>query len=259
MQHELDEADLVVLKLSGEALAGPDEAHPIFPYDPDTVLRVAQEIAVVKAQNPRRKIAVVVGGGNIFRGAKGASQGMDRTEADYFGMLATIQNGVTLKDMLKRVCNIKTTLYSALECNKVAVPYIRGKVLSDLDKGRVAILAGGVGRPFFTTDTGAASYALELGAKLLAKATNVKGVFNKDPKKYVDAEFLPFIDYDRATVDKLGVMDGEAWPMCQKQKLPIRIFSLKEAGNITRVLMGEPIGSLVMDPPSSSTRIQLPS
>lgn len=251
MHCELDEDDLVVLKLSGEALAGPDKEHPIFPYDPDTALRIMQEIAASKSMNPRRRIAIVPGGGNIFRGAKGASKGMDRNEADYFGMLATVQNGLTFKDLLKRACGVETTLYSAIECDKVAAPYIRGKVLSDLKKGRVVILAGGIGRPFFTTDTGAASYALELGARLLAKATNVRGVFTADPEKYPDAEFLPFVSYDRATVDKIAVMDGEAWPLCQRQKLQIRVFSLKEPGNITRVLDGEPIGSLVMEPPTA--------
>ena len=196
---------------------------------------------------PTRGIAIVPGGGNIFRGAKGASQGMNRSEADNFGMMATVQNGVVLKDLLTRACGVQTTLFSAIECAKVAAPYIRGKAMSDISKGRVVILAGGIGRPFFTTDTAGASYALELGAQLLAKATNVKGVFNKDPEQHSDAVFLPTLDYDRATLDKLAVMDGEAWPLCQRHKVPIRIFSLKEAGNITRVLLGEPLGSLVSE------------
>lgn len=252
MTHELKDDDLVLLKVSGEALAGPDEERPVFPYDPETVLRVAKEIAEVKGQLPKRRIAIVIGGGNIFRGAKGASQGMDRTEADYFGMLATLQNGLVLRDMLQRVCGIETEHYSALLCPNVAAPYYVGKVKSSLKKNRVVILGAGVGRPFFTTDTGSASYALELKAKLLAKGTNVKGVFAADPRKNPDAEFLPYVSYDRATTDKLGVMDGESWPLCQKAKLPIRIFSLKEPGNITRVLLGEQIGSLVAEAPQPS-------
>lgn len=241
--------DLILLKISGEALAGPDEERPNFPYDPETVLRVAQEIANAKQQLPERRIAIVVGGGNIFRGAKGASQGMDRTEADYVGMLATLQNGLILRDMLQRVCGLPTEHYSALLCPNVAAPYYVGKVKSSLEKNRVVILGAGVGRPFFTTDTGSASYALELRAKLLAKGTNVQGVFSADPRKNPNADFLPFVSYDRATTDKLAVMDGEAWPLCQKQRLPIRIFSLREAGNITRVLLGEPVGSLVAEAP----------
>jgi uridylate kinase len=245
--YELKEDDLVVIKISGEALSGPDEKNPIFPYDPETALRIVQEIVAAKAKMPMRRIAIVPGGGNVFRGAKGASQGMDRNEADNFGMLATVQNGVVLKDLFMRASSIIANLYSAVECAKVAAPYIRGKVLSDLSKGRVVILAGGIGRPYFTTDTAGASYALELGAKLLAKGTNVKGVFDRDPRVDPNAKFIPMLDYDRATREKLGVMDGESWPLCEKTKLPIRIFSLKEHGNITRVLLAEPIGSLVTD------------
>lgn len=252
MLHALKEHDLVVMKISGEAFAGPDEKNPIFPYDPDTALRIAQEIAAAKGKMPTRGIAIVPGGGNIFRGAKGASQGMNRSEADHFGMMATVQNGVVLKDLLNRVCGVHATLFSAIECAKVAAPYIRGKALSDISKGRVVILAGGIGRPFFTTDTAGVSYALELGAQLLAKATNVKGVYTRDPREFPDAEFIPSLDYDRATLGKIAVMDAEAWPLSQKHKVPIRVFSLKEHGNITRVLLGEPLGSLVSDLPQAA-------
>lgn len=230
----------VLLKLSGEALQGPEDR---FPFDPAVALRFAQEIK--EAHTAGVQIAIVVGGGNIFRGAKGASEGMDRTPADQFGMLATIQNGIVMRDMLERSCGVTVRLMTALEVNKVAEPYIVQRATRHLENGHVIILAGGTGNPFFTTDTAAALRASEIKADLLLKATMVDGIYDKDPRKHPDAIRFEQVSYDRCLTDRLEVMDTAAFALCREQKVPIRAFSILETGNITRALMGEPIGTLV--------------
>ncbi len=232
----------VLLKLSGEALNGPNN---VFPYDPETLLGVAKEIAVAKETGV--EVAVVVGGGNIFRGADGASHGMDRTMADQFGMLATVQNGIVLLDLLERACSVKARLMTGLPMPKVAEDFIARRATRHLERGRVIILVGGTGNPLCTTDYAAALRASEIGATLIAKATNTDGVYDKDPRKHPDAQLLKTVSFARCIRDGLEVMDVEAFGLCQKQKMPIRIFSLREPGNITAVLKGAEIGSLVSD------------
>lgn len=232
----------VVLKLSGEALSGHAK---IFPYDPDRLLQIAEELR--DAHEKGTEIAVVVGGGNIFRGATGASHGMNRTLADQFGMLATIQNGIALLDLLERHCGVKTRLMSGLEVHAVAEPYIMRRAVRHMEKGRIIILAGGTGNPYCTTDYAAALRASEMGAQFLAKATNIDGVYTEDPKTHPDAKLLPVVSYDQCIRDGIRVMDTEAFALCRSQRLPIRIFSVKEHGAITAVLTGSEIGSLVTD------------
>lgn len=232
----------VLLKLSGEALAGKD--IPKFPYDPATMLQIAEEIKA--AHDKGVEVGIVVGGGNIFRGAKGASEGMNRTLADQFGMLATIQNGLALLDLLERICRLQVRLMSGLRCDKVAEPYIMRKAVRHLQEGRVVILAGGTGNPYCTTDYAAALRANEIGAKLLAKATNIDGIYDKDPNKHKDAVRLVRITYQNCLDNDLKVMDAEAFALCRDQQMPIRVFSLRDQGNITSVLTGADIGSLVV-------------
>ena len=233
----------ILLKLSGEALLGPDEERPIFPYDPETMLRIASEIAAAKEKGV--EIAIVVGGGNIFRGANGASKGMNRVAADQFGMLATIQNGIVLHDLLARVCNVKSRLMSGLEMPKVAEPFLPKKAVAHLERGLVIVLAGGTGNPYCTTDYAAALRACEIEAKLVAKATNIDGLYTSDPRKDANAQLIKLATYKRVLDEELKVMDTEAFALCRTEQLPIRVFSLKEAGNITAVLTGAEIGSLV--------------
>lgn len=230
----------VLLKVSGEAFLGPDN---MFPFDPEIVKQVAEDVKAVHETGV--EVAIVVGGGNIFRGAKGASAGMNRVQADQFGMLATIQNGLVMLDMLERVFDVPTRLMSGLHVNQVAEPYIVRSALNHMEKGRVIVLAGGTGNPFCTTDYAAALRASELGARLLVKGTNVDGIYDKDPKKHDDATLFDHVSYDRCLRDDLKVMDTEAFALCRDQRIDIRVFSLLEKGNITRALKGEPIGTLV--------------
>lgn len=232
----------VLLKLSGEALAGKEV--PKFPYDPATMLQIAEEIKA--ACEKGTEVAIVVGGGNIFRGARGASEGMNRSLADQFGMLATIQNGLALLDLLERTCRLKARLMSGLRCDSVAEPYIMRKAVRHLEEGRVVILAGGTGNPFCTTDYAAALRANEIGARLLAKATNIDGIYDRDPHKHPDATRLDRVTYQHCLDRDLKVMDAEAFALCRDQQMPIRVFSLKDPGNITSVLTGADIGSLVV-------------
>lgn len=229
-----------LLKLSGEALGGDDGASS---FNAETMLKIAEEISA--AHEKGVEIGVVVGGGNVFRGVSGAGRGMDRVTADQIGMLATIQNGLWLRDMIERKCGIRTRLMSGLNCPGVAEPYIKRRAVRHLEKRRVVIFVGGTGNPFCTTDYAAALRANEIEASLLAKATNVAGIFNKDPNKHTDAELLTSVSYQRCLDDKLGVMDTEAFALCRDQKMPIRVFSLKESGTITKVLCGGDVGTLV--------------
>lgn len=228
----------VVLKLSGEALQG-EQPYGI---SPETLERIASEIAEIRQLGV--EIALVVGGGNIFRGVAGASQGMDRAQADYSGMLATVINALTLQDALERR-NVTTRVQSALEIKQVAEPYIRRRAMRHLEKGRVVIFAAGTGNPFFTTDTAASLRAREIGAEAILKATKVDGVFDKDPVKFPDAKKFDRLTYMEVISQDLGVMDGTAITLCRESGLPIVVFNLQREGNIRRAICGEPIGTVV--------------
>ena len=210
--------------------------------DPNTVQRVADEISVV--HNEGHQIAIVVGGGNIFRGLSSAAAGMDRANADYMGMLATVINALALRDALERAgapCRVQT----AITIQQVAEPYIRLRAIRHLEKGRVVVFAGGTGNPFFTTDTTAALRAAEIGASAVLKATKVDGVYDSDPASNPDAVKLDEVTYMRAISERLGVMDTTAITMCMDNDLPIRVFSIAEPGNIAAAVRGGDIGTLV--------------
>ncbi len=229
----------VVLKLSGEAFADPELKYGI---DPGTVERVAEEVAAV--HNEGHEIAVVVGGGNIFRGLSSAAAGMDRANADYMGMLATVINALALRDALERAgapCRVQT----AITIQQVAEPYIRLRAIRHLEKGRVVVFAGGTGNPFFTTDTTAALRAAEIGATAVLKATKVDGVYDADPVTNPAAVKLEEVTYMRAISERLGVMDTTAITMCMDNDLPIRVFSIAEKGNIAAAVRGDDVGTLV--------------
>jgi len=230
----------LVLKLSGEALCG-DAGYGV---DPETLRTISGEIAEV--QKLGAEIAIVIGGGNIFRGLRGSAQGMDRSSADYMGMLATVINAIALQDALEKL-KIQTRVLSALTIRQVAEPYIRRRAIRHLEKGRIVIFAAGTGNPFFSTDTAAALRAMEIGAELLLKATKVEGVFDKDPEKHDDAELLRRLSYDRVLSDRLAVMDSTAITLCRDNKLPIRVCSLKRRGNVERIVRGEDVGTLVTE------------
>lgn len=229
----------VVLKLSGEAFAKADLGYGI---DPVTVDQTAREIAEVSAEG--YEVAVVVGGGNIFRGLSDAASGMDRANADYMGMLATVINALALRDGLERAgaeCRVQT----ALTIQEVAEPYIRLRAIRHLEKGRVVVFAGGTGNPFFTTDTTAALRAAEIGADAVLKATKVEGIYTSDPSTDPDAQLLAELDYMHAIAEQLGVMDTTAITMCMENDLPIRVFNMTVPGNIARAVRGEPVGTVV--------------
>ena len=229
----------VLLKLSGESFADPRLAYGI---DPGTVKRVAGEIAEAHALGI--EMACVVGGGNIFRGISSAAEGMDRANADYMGMLATIMNGMALRDALENE-GVPSRLQTALRIDQVAEPYIRLRAIRHLEKGRAVIFAGGTGNPFFTTDTTAALRAAEIGADVLLKATRVDGVFDADPELFPDASLLVDVTYLELINRDLQVMDATALTMCRDHGLPIVVFNLLEEGNIVRAVKGEQIGTLV--------------
>ncbi len=229
----------VVLKLSGEAFADAELGYGI---DPLTVDRTAAEIAAVQAEG--YEIAIVVGGGNIFRGLSAAAKDMDRANADYMGMLATVINALALRDALERAgaeCRVQT----AIVIQEVAEPYIRLRAIRHLQKGRVVIFAAGTGNPFFTTDTTAALRAAEIGADAVLKATKVDGIYTADPRVDPNAELLVELDYMRAISERLGVMDTTAVTMCMENDLPIRVFNMSTPGNVAKAVRGEPIGTLV--------------
>ena len=232
----------VMLKLSGEALAG-DTGYGV---DPVTLRELSGEVGEVVALGA--EIALVIGGGNIFRGLRGSAQGMDRASADYMGMLATVINALALQDALEKL-KIPTRVLSALEIRQVAEPYIRRRAMRHLEKGRVVIFAAGTGNPFFSTDTAAALRAMEIGAELVVKATKVEGVYDKDPEKHDDAELFHRLSYDRVLADRLAVMDSTAITLCRDNRLPIRVCSLSKRGNVKRILLGEDVGTLVTENP----------
>ncbi len=229
----------VVLKLSGEAFADSELNYGI---DPVTVDRVAVEIAQVAGEG--YQIAIVVGGGNIFRGLSSAAKGMDRANADYMGMLATVINALALRDALERA-GAPTRVQTAINIQEVAEPYIRLRTIRHLEKGRVVIFAAGTGNPFFTTDTTAALRAAEVGAEAVLKATKVDGVFSADPVKDPDAELYEDLTYMEVMNRRLRVMDSTAITMCMENDIPIRVFNLAKAGNIGLAVRGEPVGTRV--------------
>lgn len=229
----------VLLKLSGEALAagGGTGIHP------ETLNSTAAEIAEVRKTGV--EIGLVVGGGNIFRGLKGASQGMDRSQSDHMGMLATVINSLALQDALERY-SVPTRVMTAIEIKSVAEPYIRRRAMRHLSRGHVVIFAAGTGNPFFSTDTAASLRAMEIRADALFKATKVGGIFTKDPERHADAELLHHVTYDRFLTDRLKVMDSTAIALCRENGLPIRVFQMAP-GNIRRVILGEDLGTTVSD------------
>ena len=229
----------VVLKLSGEAFADPDVGYGI---DPQTVVRVAEEIAEAHATGVQ--IAVVVGGGNIFRGVSQAARGMDPASADYMGMLATVINALALQDALEKA-GMQTRVLSAVEMRAVAEPYIRRRAIRHLEKGRVVIFAAGTGNPFFTTDTAGALRAVEIGADAIMKATKVDGIYSADPARNPGAERLARVTYIDVLSRRLEVMDTTAISLCMDNGLPIIVFDLTRSGNIKRIVLGEPVGSIV--------------
>ncbi|MBK6517768.1 MAG: UMP kinase [Polyangiaceae bacterium] len=231
----------ILLKLSGEALCGVDGG---FGIRPETLQLVASELAEVHRLGVQ--IGIVVGGGNIFRGLKGASAGMDRSQSDYMGMLATVINSLALQDALEKA-SVPTRVMTALEIRQVAEPYIRRRALRHLEKGYVVILAAGTGNPYFSTDTAAALRAMEIQAQALFKATKVEGIYERDPVKYGDARMYTKLSYDQFLAERIGVMDATAVTLCRENKMPIRVFKLSDRGNIMRVCQGEQLGTVVVE------------
>jgi uridylate kinase len=228
----------VLLKLSGEALMG-DLSYGI---DATIVQDIAQEVADVAASGVQ--VAIVVGGGNIFRGVKGAASGMDRATADYIGMIATVMNAMTLQDALERM-GVPTRVQTAISMQEVAEPYIRRRAIRHLEKGRVVIFGAGSGNPFFTTDTTAALRAAEIGADVLFKATKVDGVYDSDPRTNPQARRFQTLTYGHILTQDLRVMDSTAISLCKDNNIPIIVFDLSVKGNVRRAVMGEQIGTLV--------------
>jgi uridylate kinase len=228
----------ILLKLSGESLAG----AATFGIDADRVRGLAREIADVAAAGVQ--VGVVVGGGNIFRGVAAAARNMDRVTGDHMGMLATVINSLALSDALEQM-GIPTRVMSAIEMHQVAEPYIRRRAIRHLEKGRIVIFAAGTSNPYFSTDTAATLRALEIKADVIAKATRVDGVYDKDPLKFPDAVKFPEISYLEVLSRALGVMDATSIAMCRDNKLPIIVFNLNTIGNIMRMSMGETIGTVI--------------
>lgn len=228
----------VLLKLSGEALMG------TLPYgiDPTIVQGIAEEISDVASRGIQ--VAIVVGGGNIFRGVKGAAAGMDRATADYIGMIATVMNAMTLQDALEQM-NVPTRVQTAISMQELAEPYIRRRAMRHLEKGRVVIFGAGSGNPFFTTDTTAALRAAEIDANIIMKATKVDGVYDSDPKVNPDAKRFQSLTYGHVLTHDLKVMDSTAIALCKDNDIPILVFDLSVSGNIRRALLGESIGTIV--------------
>ena len=213
-----------------------------FGIDPQFISQIAEEIKEVYEIGAQ--IAIVIGGGNIFRGVKGASMGMDRATADYMGMLATVMNAIALQDVLENK-DVPTRVMSAIEMRQIAEPYIRRRAIRHLEKGRIVIFGAGTGSPFFTTDTTGALRAAEIKAEVLLKATKVDGIYDKDPNEYPDAKLLKEVSYLEAINKDLKVMDHTALTLCLENKLPIIVFNIKERGNLKKIIMGENVGSIV--------------
>jgi uridylate kinase len=228
----------VLLKLSGEALMGEDS----FGINRATIERIVDEIAQVSALG--LELAVVIGGGNLFRGVAPSAEGMDRATADYIGMLATIMNALALQDAMRRA-GLNARVQSALNIEQVVEPYIRNKAIRYLEEGKIVIFAAGTGNPFFTTDTAAALRGTEIGAEMVLKATKVDGVYTADPKLRPDAKRYDKLSFDEAMIKNLKVMDATAFALCRDQRLPITVFSILKAGAMKRVITGQSEGTLV--------------
>jgi len=227
----------IVLKLSGEVLKGADEV-----IDARVADQIAGEVAEVHAMGVQ--VAVVIGGGNIWRGITSANRGMDRSTADYMGMLATIINGMALQEALEKA-GVNTRVQTAIEVKNVAEPFIRRRAVRHLEKGRVVIFVAGTGNPFFSTDTAAALRASEIGAEILLKATKVDGIYDCDPKKHANAKRYNKLSYGAALEKRLQVMDSTAFALCMDNEVPIVVFDMFKHGNIRSVVLGEKIGTLV--------------
>ncbi|MEE8314783.1 MAG: UMP kinase [Myxococcota bacterium] len=228
----------VLLKISGQSMAGEEG----FGIDTTHIRQTADRLFEVSEAGV--ELGVVCGGGNIIRGIAAASEGLDRAAADYMGMLASVMNALALQDALEK-CGATTRVLSALEIKEVAEPHIRRRAVRHLEKGRIVIFAAGTGNPFFTTDTGAALRAMEVGAEVLLKGTRVDGVYDSDPEKFPSAKKYDQVTYREFLHRNLGVMDGTAISLCQDNKLPIVIFNMETPGNILRVVQGESIGTTV--------------
>jgi uridylate kinase len=228
----------ILLKLSGEALMGKGD----YGIDPEVLRRIANEIVEVVARGVQ--IGLVIGGGNIFRGAGLARAGMDRVTGDHMGMLATVMNGLAMQDALESL-GAHARVMSALRINEVCEDYIRRRAIRHLEKGRVVILAAGTGNPFFTTDTAASLRAIEIDADLMLKATKVNGIYTDDPIKNPQAERYTRLTFDKVLADRLEVMDATAIVMCRDNNLPLRVFNLHNAGDLLRIMDGEDVGTLV--------------
>lgn len=228
----------ILLKLSGEVLMGEQQ----FGIDTDYVARLAEEVK--DARDSGLEICLVIGGGNIFRGMAGAAKGMDRAQADYMGMLATVMNALAMQSALEKL-GVPTRVQSAIEMDKVCEPVIRRRAERHLEKGRIVIFAAGVGAPYFTTDSGAALRAAEMRCDALFKGTSVDGVYDADPKKDPTAKRYETVDYDTVLADNLKVMDASAVALCRDNSIPIVVFSIRERGNLARVLVGEGTQTIV--------------
>jgi len=228
----------ILVKLSGEALLGNGD----YGIDPAVIKRIAGELQDIHAMGVQ--VAVVIGGGNIFRGAGLARAGMDRVAADHMGMLATVMNSLAMQDALEGL-GMHARVMSAIRINEVCEDYIRRRAMRHLEKGRIAIFAAGTGNPFFTTDTAAALRAIEIGADVLLKATKVNGVYSDDPARNPKAVRYATLTYDKVLSDKLNVMDATAIVMCRDNHLPLRVFNLTNSGDLTRIVRGEDVGTSV--------------
>lgn len=228
----------ILLKLSGEALMGEDA----YGINRETITKISKQIKEVADLGVQ--IAIVIGGGNIFRGVAPAASGMDRATADYMGMLATVMNAVALQDAMRHI-GVNARVQSALNIEKVAEPYIRGKAIRYLDEGRVVIFGAGTGNPFFTTDTAAALRGIEMDAEIVLKATKVDGIYSDDPKKNPNATRYQTVSFDEAIAKNLKVMDATAFALCREQKMPIRVFSIFKEDGLKNVVLGKDEGTLV--------------
>lgn len=238
MAHPEPYYKTILLKLSGEALAGRNG----YGIDPEIIGGIASEIKEVIDLGVQ--VSLVIGGGNIFRGLAASAAGMDRSSADYMGMLATVMNSLAMQDALEKV-GVKTRVQSAIEMREIAEPYIRRRAVRHLEKGRVVIFAAGTGNPYFTTDTAASLRAMEIGAEIILKATKVDGVFNADPALDADAVKFSSLSYIDVLNQGLQIMDSTATSLCMDNKLPILVFNLTQKGNIKKVVLGEEIGTIV--------------
>ncbi|MEE2787380.1 MAG: UMP kinase [Myxococcota bacterium] len=228
----------VLLKLSGEALIGTGE----YGISPEVIQRIAQEVKVV--QNSGIEVAVVIGGGNIFRGVAGAAQGMDRTNADYMGMLATVINSIALQEGFEKH-GMFTRVMSGIEMPRIAEPFIRRRAIRHLEKGRLVVFAAGTGNPYFTTDTAAALRAVEIDADVVLKATKVDGIYDADPFEVPTATLYKTVSYSECLANNLRAMDATAISLCRENQMPIIVFNLNEPNNIVRVCQGEDVGTRI--------------